>query len=100
MRPDKAYVVALCCRVNTHLLKLVIQRTYVVLHPLVEFSKVSSFGNYSFIRSCLVLNHSAEVVKKRTVKFLNRFVDQQLPTDVVQISFDELFPFVDCWRLN
>ena len=57
--------------------------------------RVSSSDNCAFIRSCLGLCYIEEIVRKRTVKFMNNLVTQQFPSDVVHIGFSELFDFND-----
>ena len=61
--------------------------------------RVTSSDNCVFIRSYLGLSHIEEIVRKRTVSFMNNFmnnlVTQQLSNDVVHIGFSELFDFND-----
>ena len=57
--------------------------------------RVSSSDNCAFSKSCLGLCYIEEIVRKRTVKFMNNLVTQQFPNDVVHIGFSELFDFND-----
>jgi len=42
------------------------------------------------------MNHTVEIIEKRTVEFTNEITDKRLPVDVVHIGCDDLFISFEC----
>jgi len=48
----------------------------------------------AYVRSCIGLHLIAELVKRRTVKFMGSVVQNQYLSEVAQLTFSELLTFV------